>query len=174
VLRVTQLRPTEKYFGATRLCLLLLGVLPAWLLCALLSVELRPWSEAALHLGVLALVGWLFVEVALVKFEKVPFTCSYLPGKTNIQVLFWGFLVVFLIMTLTGARYELTALHNAGRFAIVVGVLVTAAGALRVRNRVRAKSAVLYFEEVLPDILTTLKLSDGMRPQDFTSVGRGA
>jgi hypothetical protein len=174
VLRVTQLRPTEKYFGATRLCLLLLGVLPAWLLSALMSVELRPWSDAALHLGVLALVGWLFVEVALVRFEKVPFTCSYMPGKTNIQVLFWGFLFVFLIMMLTGAQYELTALHDGGRYAIVVGVLVTSAGALWVRNRTRAKSAVLYFEELLPEVLTSLHLSDGMRPQEFNSGSRDA
>jgi hypothetical protein len=172
LLRVTQLKPTEKYFGATRLCLLLLGMLPAWLLSAGLSVPIRPWSGAALHLLVLALAGWLFVEVALVKFEKVPFTCSYLPGKTNIQVLFWGFLFLFLIMTIVGARYELGALGDARRYAIVVGVLATAAGALWVRNRVRAKSAVLYFEEVLPEILTTLKLSDGMRPREFNSGGR--
>ena len=75
-LRTTQVQPPERYFAATRRCLLLLAVVPVWIGSAILSVQFRPYAPAAAHLLVLALLGCVLVDVNLRDFHKVPFTCS--------------------------------------------------------------------------------------------------
>jgi hypothetical protein len=158
VLRLTQLRPTEKYLGATRSAMLLFGAVPVWLTCAALSLHFRPWQQVAEHLLFLALLGCVLVELSLIRFDKVPFTCSYLPGKTNMQVLFWGFALVSLIFAFLLATYEEIALKSLGSFIALTITAVGAIVALRVVNSVHARSAELYFEEVQPEIITSLGL----------------
>jgi hypothetical protein len=157
-LRITQLQPTGRYFAATRRALLLFGVVPVLTVASLLSLNFRPWRDVEQHIVILALLGCLFVEFALYKFDKVPFTCSYLPGKANIQVIFWGFAFIGTIFGIWSAVYELGALHDASKYATMAGVLVAAIVALGAMNLHRAKSAVLYFEENPTEVITRLGL----------------
>ena len=49
------------------------------------------------HAAFLAAFGLLIIELALTGFAKVPFTCSYLPGKANLKIMFgvyWGLLII--------------------------------------------------------------------------------
>jgi hypothetical protein len=151
VLRTTQLRPSQNYIAATRRSLQVLAVLPVWLLSALLAFPLRPFSQVAGHLAVLALIGFILAELNLIGFYKVPFTCSYLPGKSNIQFIFWGFLVVVLAIAIPLMLQEWRALQNPFQYACMVALLIAVAFALWAFNSHRAKSAVIYFEEV-PDV----------------------
>jgi hypothetical protein len=159
ILRVTQLRPTKDYVAATRRSLLLFGLAPILILSAALSVHFRPWSHSAEHLAFLAIFGCVLVELSLIHFDKVPFTCSYLPGKTNIQVVFWGFAFVFLILGLLVGTWELAALAHPRDYCTLVGVSAAAAVALWLFNRIHARSAVLYYEETLPEVITRLGLT---------------
>ncbi|MGA2561745.1 MAG: hypothetical protein ABSF17_18905 [Terracidiphilus sp.] len=159
VLRTTQLKPTEDYVAATRRTLLVLAVAPVWLLCAALACRMSPAIEAMGHLAVLALLGYVLVEVSLINFYKVPFTCSYLPGKANFQLTFWGFFIVLISVVVPSAGFELRALHDADRYGFLVCLLLGVSGALYALNHHRAKSAVLYFEELPEEPITTLKLS---------------
>jgi hypothetical protein len=159
VLRTTQFRSSEKYIAATRGYLLLIAALPAWLLSAGLSLGFRPAGQVAAHLAILALLGWILAELCLVGFYKVPFTCSYLPGKSNIQLVFWAFFIVCVPLALWVADIELDALHHPLKFACLAAVFAAAALGLFSFNRFRAQSAVLYFEELPEEVITTLKLS---------------
>ena len=145
-------------------------MLPVWLVAACLSLSSRPWHQVVEHLAVLALLGWIFAEISLVGFYKVPFTCSYLPGKTNIQFAFWGFVVVLIVLAVSFAPLEMDALGSPFRYAsLCVGLIVLALG-LWAFNRHRAKSAVLYFEELPDQLITTLGLSS---PPAMAETGRG-
>jgi len=159
VLRVTQLCPSDKYIAATRRVQLLFAVLPVWLVSACLSLRFRPWHQVAEHLAILALLGWLFAEISLVGFYKVPFTCSYLPGKTNIQFAFWGFVFVLIILAVSFAPLEMQALGDPVGYTILCSAVFAAACGLWAFNRHRAKSAVLYFEELPEQPIVTLGLS---------------
>jgi hypothetical protein len=158
VLRITQLRRTGKYFNATRHCLLLSGVLPTVLVVAALGLNFRPWQDLAAHLLIYVLLGFAFVEIALFRFDKVPFTCSYLPGKTNIQVMFWGFAFVWLILGGLFGISETSALHNLAKYLTMAGALIAFIVGLGAINRLRARTAVLYFEELPPEPITRLGL----------------
>jgi hypothetical protein len=158
VLRTTQLRSSEKYIAATRRSLLLLAVLPVWVVSALFALLYRPLPQVAEHLVILALLGFILADLNLIGFYKVPFTCSYLPGKSNIQFSFWIFIIVFIPLTLLSAIRELNALSYPLHFACIVVALTAIAAALWAINRHRSRSAVLYFEELPEEILTTLRL----------------
>jgi hypothetical protein len=158
VLRTTQLLPSQNYIAATRRTLLLLGVLPAWLVAALLSIHFRPLAQVAGHLAVLAAVGYIFAELSLIGFYKVPFTCSFLPGKTNFQFMLWGFFILFFTVAVPLMLREWNALHDHSDFVCLSSVLIVVASGLWAFNRYRAKSAVLYFEELPEEIITTLGL----------------
>lgn len=158
LLRITQIQPTRGYFAATRLALLLFAVFPILVVTLLLVLNFRPWHQVAQHLVILTMLGCLLVEFGLYKFDKVPFTCSFLPGKTNIQVIFWGFAFIASIFGISGAVYEQGALHDPSRYATMVGVLLAGIVALGAINGARAKDAVLYFEEVPDEVIARLGL----------------
>ena len=158
MLRTTQLRSSKEYVAATRRTLLILAVLPVWFVSALLSVSLTPFPQVSGHVVLLALFGWIFVEVALIGFYKVPFTCSYLPGKVHVQVVFWCFLLLLLIFGMVTAEYEVPALRDPVRTILTLVVLTAAGVGLWSYNGHRAKFAVLYFEELAPELITTLGL----------------
>ena len=158
VLRTTQLCPSQEYIAATRQSLLVLAVAPVWLVSALLSFSFRPFAQVAGHLVVLALIGYILAEISLIGFYKVPFTCSFLPGKTNFQLVFWGVLVLFVTVAVPFMSQEWHALHDLFQYACMVAVLVCGASGLWAFNRYRAKSAVLYFEELPDEVITTLGL----------------
>ncbi len=157
ILRVTQLRSASVYQDATRAALLILGVAPIWLLSAALALHTRPWNAVAEHLVFLAFIGWLLVELALIRFDKVPFTCSYLPGKTNVAV-FWGFAYVFLTLGILLALFEEGALRNARKYLLLLVLTAAISFVLRVFNRIRVRNVELYFEEQFPDEITRLGL----------------
>lgn len=158
VLRTTQLRPTAKYIAATRRTLQLFAVGPIVSIAALLSLSFRPWTAVAAHLGVLAMLGFILVEIGLIKSHKVPFTCSYLPGKTNIQVIFWGFMFIVVLLAITVAPLEEAALHDPLQGLAMLGTLSAVVAGLWVVNHHRAKSAVLSFEDVPPEVIMRLGL----------------
>jgi hypothetical protein len=161
VLRITQLRPTSDYIAATRRSLQLFAVLPVLLVSAALSLHFRPMVQAWQHLAFLALFGWILVELSLIHFDKVPFTCSFIPGKTNIQVIFWGAAFVFLILGLLFGAYELQALQYLRRYLVLIAYSTAMIIALWIYNRLHARSAVLYYEETLPEVIIRLGLTIG-------------
>ena len=158
VLQLTQLRPTANYIAATRTSLLLFGAAPIWLISAALALHFRPWPQVAEHLAFLGVLGCVLVELSLIRFDKVPFTCSFLPGKTNFQAVFWGFGIISLILGTLLAISEREALTSVRQFIAIVAAAAVVFAGLRSANFVHAKNARLYFEEVQPEVLTRLGL----------------
>jgi hypothetical protein len=168
VLRIAQLRPTEKYFAATRLSLLLIAVVPWWIVAAILSLSFRPAHQVVAHLAILGGLGSILADLSLIEFFKVPFTCSYLPGKSNIQYVFWFFAMVIIPLVASAANRELHALNHPRELAPLGIVLLAAASGMWAFNRYRAKSGVLYYEELPEEVITTLGL---LSPRSFVTPG---
>jgi hypothetical protein len=164
VLRITQLRPPERYITAVWRSLLLLAVLPAWLAAVSLSLPYRPLAQAGTHLGVLLVLGFIFADLSLIGFYKIPFTCSYVPGKSNFQFVFWTGLGVFVLLLVFMLQIEYPALHSPRKSAYLLLVLGAAASGLRIYNHRQAKSAVLYFEEPVPEVIIKLGLLQAQPP----------
>ncbi|MGH9607037.1 MAG: hypothetical protein ACRD3N_15220 [Terracidiphilus sp.] len=165
VLQVTQLSPSEHYIAATRRAMLATATIPVWLTTAGLALFYRPWHQVAEHLLVLALAGSVITDVSLIGISKIPFACSYLPGKSNVQYIFWAYALVFVPLAISFSSYEQSGLNRPLACTVLVAELSVAALGLWLFNRHRAKSAVLYYEELEPDVITTLGIGT-WQPRD--------
>jgi hypothetical protein len=116
---------------------------------------------------VLGLLGIIAAEIGLHGAQKLPFTCSYLPGKSNFHLTFW--LCVGLIVQIIdgGAQLEIRALRAARGFAFMIALLVVIAIAARWWTSAAAKSEEtdLRFEEVPVPAIFALEIhKDGVVP----------
>jgi hypothetical protein len=151
ILRVTQVHPSQDYIATTRRSLLVLAVAPVLIGSAAFSLQFQPWRLVAGHLAVLGLLGVLFTELSLLRFHKIPFTCSFLPGKANVQLAFWAYLLLLIPLTEKSARFEQQALADPLKYTLVLGALGIMSFLLLVWNTLQADSAELSFEE-LPSV----------------------
>jgi hypothetical protein len=156
VLQVTQLSPPERYIAATRRAMLLMAAIPVWATAAALSLCYRPWHQVAEHLLILAVAGSIMTDVTLIGVSKIPFACSYLPGKSNVQFMFWVFVIVFIPLAMMFSHYEQSVLDHPRAYAALLAILLVAALILWLFNRFRAKSALLNYEESEPEVITTI------------------
>ena len=134
------------YLAASRKTLLWFALAPVAVLSAAIYPLVWPWPKAAGHVAFLTVFGLLIIELALTGFDKIPFTCSYLPGKANLKIMFgvyWGLLI---IVSEVVTAIEIDALrHGFGRLmAVTLAAWLAAAGRAR---RVRSRVSSLRFEE---------------------------
>lgn len=148
IFQAVGVRQGPEILAATRRVILLLCVSPVWLITAAVCVRLWPWGQAAAHLAVLGLFAILLVDIALWGCRKIPFTCSYLPGKSQAHMVFLG-AVGLLWLLAQSVVFEQQALQKRGVMAAVMALLGVTAIAVRLRVRALAKSDErdLQFEE---------------------------
>lgn len=123
--RITAVHSPAAYFSAVRKALLALGAVPVWI-ASLILLVIWPPIEALEHLAVLILTGVLLLEISLYRFRKVPFTCSYLPGKSNLNVRLGAYAVLLLLVADRGAAFEYWALQSGPAVLALLAVLLGA------------------------------------------------
>jgi hypothetical protein len=147
--------------NARRRALYAVSVTPALALSAAVLFPLWPWRLAAAHLAVLAFLGIILAEFSFDGVQRIPFTCSYLPGKSNLHLNFWLWFWVVFLGHIGAVLNERKALESAAATTAVLAGLGIAALFCVVRNNRAARPvcAELRFEEVPPDRLLSLDLS---------------
>jgi hypothetical protein len=163
IFRVVGVRRGPEILGATRRVILLLCVLPVWLVSAAVCLRLWPLAQAAAHLAVLGLFAILLVDIALWGFRKIPFTCSYLPGKSQVHMVFLG-AVGLLWLLAQSVVFEQQALQKPGTTAAVLALLGVVVVALRLHLRALAGSDerdLQFEEEPTPAVLELGLFRDG-------------
>jgi hypothetical protein len=106
----------------------------------------------------LAIFGVLAIEMSLIGFAKLPFTCSFLPGKANLQYVVWGFVLGTMLITIFVLTCEQPAVTSPARFTVIAASMGAIVLGLRLWNHTREREAELYFEEKPEPPLITLGL----------------
>jgi len=160
IFRATGARPVPECLAASRRALLLLSAAPVWVVSAAFCCWLWPWRAAAGHLAILGVIGLILGELCLHKFDKIPFTCSYLPGKSQVHLAIWGALSLLWFIILS-VRYELEALEDPARFVPALTGLAVVWAFLRWRTEAHARSgnAEVQFEEAAAPAVLSLGLN---------------
>ena len=158
IFRVTPVGGVTECLQANRRALLVLAVAPVWAGSAMIFLWLWPWWPAAGHLAVLAILGIVAAEVTLASFRKIPFTCSYLPGKSNLHLTFWLCVLAFGLLVDQGAVLELHALWYPASYAMMIAILLIAVALARKRTVVQTRSEALEFEDAPPPAIMVLGL----------------
>ncbi len=164
IFRVIGTRAGVQTLAASRRALLLLAVAPVWLGTAVACLGLWPSRQNAAHLVVLALLGAIVIELCLWRFQKIPFTCSYLPGRSRFHMVF---LVAFGMLWLgsEAAILERHALRETSGMAVMLALLVVAWVAVRrttVALAKREEQEPRFEEEIVPVVMTLGLFRDGV------------
>ncbi len=149
--------------SARRRALLLLAVAPVWAVSAVVCLRLWPWRQAAVHLIVLALLGTILVDIALYGFRKIPFTCSYLPGKSPVHLIFLA-TVGLVWLVAESVLLEQQALREPRNTVAMLMLLGVVAAGIRWRTVLLARSnerGLQFEEEAVPAILELGLFRDG-------------
>jgi hypothetical protein len=160
IIRVTQVRSASDYHRAIRWSWLTLGVAPVLASIAAFLLAVSPWRPALGHFCVVFWLGILLVEVCLYTLRKIPFTCSYLPGKAGIHIAFWVCVIFFLRLLHEAAELEGRLLHRL--FSGIVMIVIVALASLGMRHLGASRADLteeLLFEEAYPAEVTSLGLN---------------
>jgi hypothetical protein len=159
IFRVTPVPGGGESLVANRRSLIVLAVAPVWVASATLLLSLWTWRPVAGHLVVLGLLGLILADVCLHSFQKIPFTCSYLPGKSQAHLAFLAAMFLTFIVD-KGVRLEQRALEHPASYARMLAILGLVAICVRWRAVAQAKSpeGALQFEDEAPPVIFALDL----------------
>lgn len=125
IFRITEARWTEVSRNATRKLVLALGLVPLLILSLPLEITSWGWPTVLEHCAVQVIAAGLLVELLFWNFDKVPFTCSYYPGRTSLATL-----LVLYIYGITGYSFNMGDLESAMERRWDVAVLFFGAAAV--------------------------------------------
>jgi len=149
--------------GASRLAMLVLAVLPVWLVEAGVCFGLWPSWETAVHMVALGVVGIIVAEVCLLRFRKIPFACSYLPGKSRVHLVFLGAMGLMLL-SVKVVLLERQALRGFWTTAAMFGVLALVWIAVRWVSGLGPEEDVEFEQKEAPAVQGLGLYRDGVMP----------
>lgn len=146
--------------SAARGALLALSVFPVWAASAALLLWFWPWMIAAKHLLLLGLLGLVLVDASLKGFRKIPFTCSYMPGKSKVHMVFWFGIIPLVVAIHKAAELEYRAMSSSlGYWSMVCALGAVAFAARRFTAAIATRNdPEAQFEDSASDELVTLGL----------------
>jgi hypothetical protein len=153
-IRTRQPVPVRHAITGAMAALIVCGVLPAIVLAFASAAMLWGVRIGAMHALFCGVLGVLLAEVLSIGLDKVPFTCTYMPGKAKIVKLWPLYLTIFSFYTASMASLE-THLFRRGGFSIALTVFIVLTAIAAVIRRRRASELLdLRFEEQPADALT--------------------
>lgn len=163
IFRAVGIQDGSNVLAAQRRAMALLAVAPVWLISAVVCVWLWPWTQVAAHLICLGLFGMMLCDAALYGFRKIPFTCSYLPGKINVNVIIVASAFVLAPVIEIMVTLEQEALRKASTMIEMTALVAATAAAVRwATKRARSQEEQLQFEEIDSAVMELGLYRDGV------------
>jgi hypothetical protein len=148
--RITGGSDAAEYLKATRRWVFLRGILPLYALIAPFEFVFFEVPDAVFHLAFGLVVSAFLTEVFFFNFNKVPFTCSYLPGKSHMAFLAAAYLYGFTMYTTTAARLQQWAAATPGRTAFFFAASAVLFLGFSLYRRRAETSRIIYQDEADP------------------------
>jgi hypothetical protein len=159
--RVSDTDRQRPALNGTRAAMRWFGVAPLFL--ALSPFYFLWWSPgvALAHLAFSVTIALLLIEVLIMEFRKIPFTCSYPPGKANVSILWVGYWVAFLVYAFAMANLESWMLKRPVRLIPFYLAVAIVFGFFRWwRRRVDRLGLSLIFDDAEDPAVLTLGLGE--------------
>jgi hypothetical protein len=158
IFRLTEAAGSAEYAAGVRRAALFHVVLPLFGLMAVpYALVLGPLAAAA-HLVLALAVALVTSEWLFLGFAKVPFTCTYQPGKARLRVTWPKYAAIFAVYCGLLPRLSVRLLASPTAWAMSVALLLVAWLLLvRVRDQ-EARASALVFDDAADPYLLLLTL----------------
>jgi hypothetical protein len=159
IFQMTDSAESYRHLRAVRKWIVVVAILPLLALLAPWEVAFCGWWPALVHL-VCALVPTLvLLEILLVWFRKIPFTCSYFPGKTSMAIAFSLYLAGFGFYASVSSALERRILRNPLELAAFLAAGGAVLAALRrLGRRELGIDDVLLYEDQPDPVVRSLEI----------------
>jgi hypothetical protein len=144
---------------ASRKWIVLMGMAPLFGLLAPFEIYFRGWRLGLIHLTFAFALSLVLLNLLLVWFRKIPFTCSYFPGKTSMAVMFFVYLAGFTAYSWTMADLEGRLLDEPLQLLLFYLIIAAALYGLgRLEKRELGVDDSLIYEDEPDPIVRSLEL----------------
>jgi len=156
VFRLTEEKNLNHYSSGLRKGIVFHLLFPLFILVFTFYSFSWGWKIGILHSLYGFVVAVLFMEVLFLKYQKIPFACSYLPGKSKAHFLWMLYLVSFIVYVSLISSLELALLQNPSSFVFFLGFSLFLFLALRVYQKqiLYKKMVLIYADEPEPNLVT--------------------
>jgi hypothetical protein len=144
---MTEAEDASRYGNGMRKSMAILGLLPIVLATLPLYALLWGATLAVAHTLFWFLLGLLLIEALSIGFQRVPFTCSYAPGKANAKLLWPLYLAALVTYAYVPAPFEVWLLVRPARWAAACALLAACLASAALYRRWSRSSVPLRYED---------------------------
>ncbi|UCC40580.1 MAG: hypothetical protein JSV96_03800 [Candidatus Aminicenantes bacterium] len=157
IFRLTQRRDKRHYFSGLKKGVFFYTLNPLFAVLFVIYLFLWGGETAFLHCLYGLVVSVFLMEVLFQNYHKIPFACSYLPGKAKMHIFWIVYLFSFLTFVLFFSSTERKLLLAPSRFLIFYGIIFSLFLLLRIyQNYFLYKRYEIMYEEKLEPAMVTI------------------
>jgi hypothetical protein len=158
IFRLTESQDRKRYFSGLRKGVLFYALIPLFLCIFVFYSFLWNWKDTFYHCLFGLAVSLLLMEILFIRFRKIPFTSSYLPGKEKLHIFWIVYLLGFLLYVGLMSSIEVSLFENPSHFFVFFGVILFLVVLIRTyQNHIFYKKTELVYEEKLEPIMLGLE-----------------
>lgn len=146
VFRIAERASRAELLDSVESLLVLCGLVPVLLVTAPYEALTLGWSLTLAHIALVGVFVLLLIEARLYDWHKIPFACSYVPGRRNFWQTIGTYLLLFAALIPTITYFEARLLRPFNLLASA-GALSVGYFFLRSARRDRWKIVPLLFDE---------------------------
>jgi hypothetical protein len=160
IFQISESEERWRHIRAARKWIVTMGIAPLFLLLAPFEFIFRGFGLGLVHLTFALVLSMLLVNLLLVWFRKIPFTCSYFPGKTSMAGMAVLYILGFLFYSWAMASLEVRLIRSPGELILfyAFGILALRGLMLLEKSELGVDDALIYEDQPDP-IVRTLELS---------------
>jgi hypothetical protein len=159
IFQVCESEDSMPHMRASRKWMVLMGVAPLFILMAPFEIYFRGLRLGVIHLTFALALSLILLNLLLIWFRKIPFTCSYFPGKTSMAVMFFLYLAGFTAYSWSMADLEARLLDEPAQLLLFYGVAAASLyGLARLEKRELGVDDSLIYEDEPDPIVRSLEL----------------
>ena len=156
VFQLTESEKRRHYFAGLRKAIFFLNLLPLFVIFFILYFSFWDGLTAFYHCLYGLVVSALLMEGFFLTYCKIPFACSYLPGKEKLQLLWIIYFFLFLAFINLMAWIESELLKSHSNFLIFFGAAILIILGVRIYQLLffYRKNGIKYEEKPEPALVT--------------------
>ena len=159
IFQVAESEDCAAHIRAVRKWVVVVVLAPLVLALAPLEISLCGWWLGAVQLSFAFLLALVLVHLLMVWFRKIPFTCSYFPGKTSLAVVAFIYLAGFAVYVFWMSQVERRLIGApAGLLVFYALGILALAGLERLERRELDIDDVLIYEDQPDPVVRSLEL----------------
>jgi MFS family permease len=160
IFQLTEKKSFRHYVSGLRKGILFLNILPVSILF-MVAFSLLWDATTAFYFFVYILgISILFMEAFFARFHKIPFACSYMPGKEKFHIYLGPYIIGFVLYYFLTTSLAAVLLQNPLYLAVFwTGILVSVLGIRLYQNLFYYPRTPIIYEEKIEPVMVTLDSS---------------